>query len=151
MVEDSGYESSFREQLGVKCSFDQVTTSAELMSSVSPAKMSLSSLDTNVQPIPEKLPDVISTYDVPTGNITSYSNLVSGQAEKGSEKSDTELSNERPLMNVQQETAATRNTIFWVQQPLSMGKVSTKQYILFSSTNDFGLYNYGWRQIFSKS
>lgn len=75
------------------------------MSSVSPAKMSLSSLDTNVQPIPEKLPDVISTYDVPTGNITSYSNLVSGQAEKGSEKSDIELSNERPLMNVQQETA----------------------------------------------
>ena len=63
-------------------------------------------------------------------------NLVSGQAEKSAEKSDVELSNERPLMNIQQEIVAPSNTILLLhnplQQPLQMGKVSTKQCFLFA-------------------
>ena len=53
-------------------------------------------------------------------------NLVSGQAEKSAEKSDVELSNERPLMNVQQELGAPSNTILFkhspLQQPPQMGR-----------------------------
>ena len=131
MVEDSGYESSIREQLGTKRSFDQITTCGELTSSESLVKMSLSSIDGPAQPGPEKLPVVISTHDDPLENISSHSNLVSGLAEKSAEKSDVELSNERPLMNVQQELVAPSNTILFLhnplQQSLSMGKVSTKQ------------------------
>ena len=104
MVEDLGYESSIREQLGTKCSFDQITC-GELTSSESPVKMSLSSIDGPAQPSPEKLPVVIATHDSLSGNISSYSNLASGLAEK----SDVELSNERPLMNVQQELVAPSN------------------------------------------
>ncbi|XP_022809211.1 uncharacterized protein LOC111346171, partial [Stylophora pistillata] len=118
VVEDFGYESSFREHLGVKRSFDRIATIAELTGSVNPVTMSLSSMNSPGQPIHEKPPDVISTHDGPPGNNTSYSNLVPGQAEKGSEKSDIELSNERPLMSVQQETPAPSNTILFLQQPL---------------------------------
>ena len=53
-------------------------------------------------------------------------NLVSGQAEKSAEKSDVELSNERPLMNVQQELGVPSNTILFkhspLQQPPQMGR-----------------------------
>ena len=94
-------------------------------------RMSLSSIDGPAQPSPEKLPVVISAHDDPLENISSHSNLVSGLAEKSAEKSDVELSNERPLMNVQQELVAPSNTILFLhnplQQSLSMGKVSTKQ------------------------
>ena len=108
MVEDLGYESSIREQLGTKCSFDQITC-GELTSSESPVKMSLSSIDGPAQPSPEKLPVVIATHDSLSENISSYSNLASDLAEKSAEKSDVELSNERPLMNVQQELVAPSN------------------------------------------
>ena len=152
MVEDSGYESSIREQLGTKRSFDQITTCGELTSSESLVKMSLSSIDGPAQPGPEKLPVVISTHDDPLENISSHSNLVSGLAEKSAEKSDVELSNERPLMNVQQELVAPSNTILFLhnplQQSLPMGKVSTKQCFLFAFMNNFGLYSDGWQQIF---
>ena len=151
MVEDLGYESSIREQLGMKRSFDQITTCGELTSSESSVKMSLSSIDGPAQPSPEKLPVVISAHDDPLENISSHSNLVSGLAEKSAEKSDVELSNERPLMNVQQELVAPSNTILFLhnplQQSLSMGKVSTKQCFLFAFMNNFGLYNYRWQQI----
>ena len=151
MVEDLGYESSIREQLGTKCSFDQITC-GELTSSESPVKMSLSSIDGPAQPSPEKLPVVIATHDSLSENISSYSNLASGLAEKSAEKRDVELSNERPLMNVQQELVAPSNTILFLhnplQQSLPMGKVSTKQCFLFAFMNNFGLYSDGWQQIF---
>ncbi|XP_027060618.1 uncharacterized protein LOC113687112, partial [Pocillopora damicornis] len=118
VVEDSGYESSIREQLGTKRSFDQITTCGELISSESPVKMSLSSIDGPAQPSPEKLPVVISTHDDPLENISSHSNLVSGLAEKSADQSDVELSNERPLMNVQQELVAPSNTILFLHNPL---------------------------------
>ena len=140
MVEDLGYESSIREQLGMKRSFDQITTCGELTSSESPVKMSLSSIDGPAQPSPEKLPVVIDTRDGPLENISSHSNLASGLAEKSAEKSDVELSNERPLMNVQQELVAPSNTILFLhnplQQSLPMGKVSTKQCFLFAFMNN---------------
>ena len=84
--------------------------------------MSLSSIDGPAQPGPEKFPVVISTHDDPLENISSHSNLVSGRAEK----SDVELSNERPLMNVQQELGVPSNTILFkhspLQQPPQMGR-----------------------------
>ena len=133
MVEDSGYESTIsaiREQLGIKRSFDQIAR--EMTSSESPVQTSLSSINGPAQ----QLPGVISTPDGPSENITYHSNLVSGQAEKSAEKSDVELSNERPLMNIQQEIVAPSNTILLLhnplQQPLQMGKVSTKQCFLFA-------------------
>ena len=140
MVEDSGYESTIstiREQLGIKRSFDQIAR--ELTSSESPVQTSLSSINGPAQ----QLPGVISTPDGPSENITYHSNLVSGLAEKSAEKSEVELSNERPLMNIQQEIVAPSNTILLLhnplQQPLQMGKVSTKQCFLFAFMNNFDL------------
>ena len=151
MVEDLGYESSIREQLGMKRLFDQITTCGELTSSESPVKMALLSIDGPAQPSPEKLPVIISTHDDPLENSSSYSNSVSGLAEKSAEKIDVELSNERPLMNVQQELVAPSNTILFLhnplQQSLPVGKVLTKQCFLFAFMNNFGLYNYRWQQI----
>ena len=150
-MEDSGYKSATREQLGTKRSFDQITTSGELTSSESPVKMSRSSMNGPAQPSPEKLPGVISTHNGPFENTIGHLNLLSGQVEKSAEKSDVELSNERPLMNVQQEVVGPRNTILLLQNPLQhspqMGKVYTKQCFPFSFTNDFGLFNKGWQQI----
>ncbi|XP_066015103.1 uncharacterized protein [Pocillopora verrucosa] len=121
VVDDSGYI----EQLGRKRSFDQIATYGELTSSESPVKMSLSLMNGPAQPSPEKLPVVIASHDGLSENISSHLNLVSGQAEKSAEKSDVELSNERPLMNVQQELGAPSNTILLqhnpLQQPPQMG------------------------------
>ena len=114
------------EQLGRKRSFDQIATYGELRSSKSPVKMLLSSMNDPAQPSPEKLPVVIDTHDGLSKTISSHLNLVSGQAEKSAEKSDVELSNERPLMNVQQELVAPSNTISFqhnpLQQPPQMGR-----------------------------
>ena len=126
VVDDSGYIYAIREQLGRKRSFDQIATYGELRSSKSPVKMLLSSMNDPVQPSPEKLPVVIATHDGLSKTISSHLNLVSGQAEKSAEKSDVELSNERPLMNVQQELVAPSNTISFqhnpLQQPPQMGR-----------------------------
>ena len=147
VVNDSGYIYVIREQLGRKRSLDQIAT----YGSESPVKMSLSSMNGPAQPSPEKLPVVIASHDGLSENISSDLNLVSGWAEKSAEKSDVELSNERPLMNVQQELVAPSNTILFLhnplQQSLPMGKVSTKQCFLFAFMNNFGLYNYRWQQI----
>ena len=97
VVDDSGYIYVIREQLGRKRSLDQIAT----YGSESPVKMSLSSMNGPAQPSPEKLPVVIASHDGLSENISSHLNLVSGQAEKSAEKSDVELSNERPLMNMQ--------------------------------------------------
>ncbi|CAH3129479.1 unnamed protein product [Pocillopora meandrina] len=125
VVDDSGYIYVIREQLGRKRSFDQIATYRELKSSESPVKMSLSSMNGPAQPSPEKLPVVIASHDGLSENISSDLNLVSGWAEKSAEKSDVELSNERPLMNVQQELGVPSNTILFkhspLQQPPQMG------------------------------
>ena len=119
VVDDSGY---IREQLGRKRSLDQIAT----YGSESPVKMSLSSMNGPAQPSPEKLPVVIASHDGLSENISSDLNLVSGWAEKSAEKSDVELSNERPLMNVQQELGVPSNTILFkhspLQQPPQMGR-----------------------------
>ncbi|XP_022800861.1 uncharacterized protein LOC111338619 isoform X1 [Stylophora pistillata] len=115
---DSGYE-SLREQTGIKRSFDQITTSEELTSSVSPEKMSLSSMNSPAQPSSEKLPGVLPIHDIPSLNNSSYPTLVLGQADKGAEKSEVELSNERPPMNLQQ-TSVTQSILLL---PNTMGGV----------------------------
>ena len=122
VVNDSGYIYVIREQLGRKRSLDQIAT----YGSESPVKMSLSSMNGPAQPSPEKLPVVIASHDGLSENISSDLNLVSGWAEKSAEKSDVELSNERPLMNVQQELGVPSNTILFkhspLQQPPQMGR-----------------------------
>ena len=122
VVDDSGYIYVIREQLGRKRSLDQIAT----YGSESPVKMSLSSMNGPAQPSPEKLPVVIASHDGLSENISSDLNLVSGWAEKSAEKSDVELSNERPLMNVQQELGVPSNTILFkhspLQQPPQMGR-----------------------------
>lgn len=118
---DSGYE-SLREQTGIKRSFDQITTSEELTSSVSPEKMSLSSMNSPAQPSSEKLAGVLPIHDSPSVNNSSYPTLVLGQADKGAEKSEVELSNERPPMNLQQ-TSVTPSILLLSN---TMGKVPAK-------------------------
>ena len=122
VVDDSGYIYVIREQLGRKRSLDQIAT----YGSESPVKMSLSSMNGPAQPSPEKLPVVTASHDGLSENISSDLNLVSGWAEKSAEKSDVELSNERPLMNVQQELGVPSNTILFkhspLQQPPQMGR-----------------------------